>query len=806
MTRCPRALALTFLATAHVAGSAPLLGAQPAPQGGPTNLLFITIDTLRADRLGAYGFPGAVSPAIDGLARDGVLMEDAIASVPLTRPSHATLFTGRQPYEHGIRDNFSKPLDPATPTLATVLKGRGYATGGFIGAYPVSRDSGLQRGFDRYDDPFVAESSRATREDRSERRGSEVVDQALGWLRTPRSAPFFAWVHLFDPHHPYDPPAPFAQRFAKDRYAGEVAYTDSQVQRLLDWIDSAGLRSSTLVVVTADHGEGLGDHGEDEHGFFVYDTTLRVPLVLRWPGRLPGGARVSGQFRSVDLLPTLLDLLGAGTTATSGASRAGLLRAGGRIPDNEGYIESMYASLHFGCAPLRGLRAEGWKYIDAPRAELYRITEDPGETRNRMDDRGSLASAMRTHLEAKDRGEVAAAVPAAGDAAAAERLAALGYVAGGFFSGAPTGTDPKDKIQEFQSFTRDVSRGVRLFEAREYAAAARLLTRLRASTPLPGGKVLERRSFNVEYFLGRSLLELRRFAEAVPPLTRAVAISPYAIPAYVYLSRAQAAAGRGRDALATVERGLTRASANADLHQMKGRVLLRSGDPAGARASLERARDLDPRNPLVRVDLATLHRTEGRLEQALLESAEAVRLAPSLAEAQVAHGLVLGAQGREDLAAGAFRAALKTHPGDPDALFFLGTIEMRSGRSAEARPLFERLVKEAPRYPGAQEALAQASASAAPAPAGAIHLRLLRVGDRARLEDALRRAAAGEDFADLARALSEDASASRGGDLGLVRLADLAEPLKSAAAGLRPGTVSGVFEMAGGFVVVKRER
>jgi choline-sulfatase len=768
------------------------------------NLLVVTIDTLRADRVGAYGFPLATTPAMDAIARQGVLFEDAIIHAPQTRPSHASLFTGRLPFEHGIRDNFSKPLDASMPTLASILKQRGYATGGFIAAYPVSRDSGLHRGFDVFDDPFAGASSVATRRDRSERRGAEVVDRALEWLGPSRGTPFFAWVHLFDPHAPYDPPRPFAQRFAKDLYAGEVAYADSQVQRLLDWIARQKLGESTLVVVLSDHGEGLGDHGENEHGFFIYDTTMRIPLLLRWPGRLPAGLRVGGQFQGVDLLPTILELLGVPPTPTSGVSRASALRPGGKLPDNEAYVESLYASLHFGCAPLRGLRAEGWKYIDAPRAELYRVSEDPRETRNRMDDRAPVAAAMKTRLLDRDRGPVAPPLPAV-DASALERLAALGYVGGTFFAGTPSGADPKDKIHEFQTFTRDVGRGIRLFEARDYEGAARALARLAASKTLPDGQVLERRSFNVDFFLGKSLLELRRFAQAVAPLARAVALSPGAIPAYAYLSRAQAGAGRLRDALATVERGLERAPDNADLHQMKGRLLLAAGDPAGARASLERARGLDEQNVLVRVDLAALYRGQGRLEAALREADEAVRLAPDVAETQVARGLVQGALGREDAAAASFRAALKADPDDPDALFFLGTAELRSGRRQAAKPLLERLLRQDPRYPGAVEALAAAEGQEGAGGEG-LRLRVIRVGARAQAEEAARRAAGGEDFAALARAFSEDPSAGAGGDLGIVRLADLAEPLRSAASALGPGDISPVLDVGGSFVVFKRER
>jgi parvulin-like peptidyl-prolyl isomerase len=245
---------------------------------------------------------------------------------------------------------------------------------------------------------------------------------------------------------------------------------------------------------------------------------------------------------------------------------------------------------------------------------------------------------------------------------------------------------------------------------------------------------------------------------------------------------------------------------NAELHQMKGRLMLGAGDLTAARTSLERARALDPQNPLVRVDLATLYRNQGQLEAALREAEEAARLAPDAAEPQVARGLALGAQGREDAAAEAFRAALRASPDDPDALFFLGSVELRSGRPEAAKPLLERLLTKAPRYPGAQDVLDAAQAQLAPPTEGALRVRLLRVGERARAEEAVRRAAGGEDFATLARAFSEDPSASRGGDLGVVRLADLAEPLRSVAAALRPGEVSPVVEVSGGFVVLKRER
>ena len=790
------ALAFSVLLAARVATPQ---AASPRP-----NLLMVTIDTLRADRVGAYGYAGARTPVMDRLAKEGVLVEDAVAQVPQTRPSHASIFTGRYPYEHGIRDNAAHPLKAGTPTLATILKAAGYDTGAFIGAFPVARSSGLHQGFAVYDDPFGSGENATTREGQMERRGNAVVDPALRWLERPRQAPFFAWVHLFDPHSPYEPPAAYAN--PKSPYDGEVAYADAQVGRLVEWLDRSGQRARTLVVVTSDHGEGLGDHGEDEHMMLVYDSTLRVPLILSRPGALPASSRVAGQFRSVDLMPTVLELLGVAAPPASGASRAAAVRGQGRIPDNESYAESLYGQIHFGYAPLRALRAEGWKLIDAPRAELYRVSEDPGETKNLIDTRASVATAVRTRLATYDPGGAAVPKDAVDlDPAALERMAALGYVGGGGFKGgAPSNIDPKDRLEEFQSHRRDMVRALRLYREGNLAAALPLLRKLGSATTREGGRVLERRSFNVDYFLGRALIETGQPAEAVRPLESALEQSPTAAPAWAWLAEAYRASGRMTDAERAVERGLGHAPENAELLAMRGRLLLQKGDPAGARVALERARARDARDPRVRVDLANVYRNAGDLVRAAAEAKEAVRLDPKSPEAQVAWGLVQGAQGDESSAAQAFRAALAAKPDHPDALFYLASVEMRAGRAPEAVPLFERLVARAPDYPGAAAGLEAARARDLPPPEGAVQLRIIRVRDRARAETAARRAKS-EDFAALARELSQDSSAARGGDLGFVQPADLAEPLRSAAAALAAGQVSPVVETASGFVVLKRE-
>ena len=725
--------------------------------------------------------------------------------VPQTRPSHASIMTGRYPYEHGIRDNYSPPLAATIPTLSSVLRDHGWDTAGFIGAYPVSRPSGLDRGFGTFDDPFGAGDA-TTRDARTERRAAEVVDHAIAWLGKPRSQPFFLWVHLFDPHAPYEPPSPWRERFAKAPYDGEVAYADVQMGRLVAWLDAKGLRSQTLVVATSDHGESLGEHGEDEHMLFVYDSTLKVPLVFSWPGRLPAGARVRGQFRSVDLFATVLELAGVAAPTSSGASRAAFLRPDGRIPDNESYAETLYPQLHFGYAPLRALRAEGWKYVDAPRIELYRLPDDPGETRNLAPERASVASAIRGRLRTYDRQSATVPVLPEVSPDAAERLAALGYVGGGLAPGAkPSGADLKDKIGEVQRFMRDMREGLRLYRARDLDGAIPILERLAKSGT---------DSFNVRYYLGRSLLEQRRFAEAIPHLKSAAEAAPTrrtlsglaAAPIYAYLVEAYAGAGRTREALETVQKALEVAPENAELQRARGRILLEQGDLPAARAALEKARTLAPRESRPHVDLSNLYRNLADLPRARAEAQEALRLDPKSPEAHVAHGLVLGAMGREQDAAQAFRQALRLAPDDPDALFYLGSVELRAGRAEAAVPLLSRLVQKAPDYPRARATLDLARDRVALPPPGSVRLRLLRVADRSRAEKIVARLNAGESFAAVARVESADASSAQGGDLGNVRVGDLAEPLRSAATALAPGEVSPILDTPAGFVLLARDK
>ncbi|MBI4616854.1 MAG: sulfatase-like hydrolase/transferase [Planctomycetes bacterium] len=374
-------MAVLFVA-ACMAGWAWLRGCEGRPR---PHVLLVTVDTLRADRLGCYGYGAAATPVLDGLAREGVLFERCYAQAPVTRPSHATILTGLAPYAHGVRDNLFLALAPGVPTLAEVLSGEGYRTGAVVSAEPLVSASGLSRGFDDYDDDLPAPAE-GVRSHFRERRAVETTDRALAWLARAGEGPFFLWVHYFDPHADYDPPEPFRSGHP---YDGEVAYVDRELGRLLARIEETGAAERAIVVFTADHGEGLGEHGEATHAYFVHDSTLRVPLVIRAPGRLPAGQRVEPPVGLVDLFSTILALAGVEERPdVEGRSLVPLARGeggegGGERPPPV-YGETYEPLARFGWRPLVTLREGPWKAVAGgpTERELYRTDQDPGELKD----------------------------------------------------------------------------------------------------------------------------------------------------------------------------------------------------------------------------------------------------------------------------------------------------------------------------------------------------------------------------------------------------------------------------------------
>ena len=398
-----------------------LLGAAPA---APVSVVMITLDTTRADRLSPYGFMNVSLPHLERLAREGVVFDQATSVAPMTLPAHTSLFTGLLPPRHGVRDNADPALAETETTLAEVLRARGLRTGAFVGSLVLDPGRGLRQGFDEY--RGVDSTGRPGPAGR-QRRADAVVDDALRWVDAADGSPYFLWVHLYDAHVPYDPPEPYASIYGHNPYVGEIAFADSQIGRLLDALDARQLMERTIVIVAGDHGESLGDHGEQDHGVFVYESVLRVPLIIRAPAFSP--RRVGAVVRLIDVMPTVLDLLEIPAPRADGVSLVDLLTGQRSTLDLEAYSESEYPR-RLGWSPLRALRDGRFKLIDAPRPELYDLDHDPFEERNLYDERPATAAAMtrRLHVLARSPSATGRESPTALPSRVTAELAALGYV------------------------------------------------------------------------------------------------------------------------------------------------------------------------------------------------------------------------------------------------------------------------------------------------------------------------------------------------------------------------------------------
>jgi len=660
-----RAAAAAGLAAVIVAGCGG--AARPAEPPRARHLVIVTIDTLRADRVGAYGYKDGSTPHLDALARDGAMAPQATSHVPLTRPSHVTVFTGRLPPETGIRDNISPAVVPEVPLLAEVLKKAGFATAAVVSSIVLDSSSGLDRGFDLYDDDIAGPGGGAGFLNTLQRKGDVSTDLAIAWLeKTRQTSPqgrVFLWLHLYDPHDPYEPPEPFAARFASRPYDGEVAFADEQLGRLDAALARLGLKDDTALMVVSDHGEGLGDHGETLHGFFAYQTTLRVPFLVRGPG-VRAGSRVAGVVGLVDVLPTALDLLGQPPPAgaLSGRSLAPEMRGGDALAEVPHYAETLVPLLHFGWSDLRVIRDGRYKYIQAPRPELYDLATDPGEAANLAPAQTTRAAALRAargrYLDAE---RAAAAARAGGPAPAVapeliEKLGALGYVGGASPAETATpGADPKDMAVEFRIANDLMRDGLLRLNERDYAASA---ARFRA--------VLARKveSFEVHFYLGRALAGLSRHAEAVPHFQEAARRSPGFAPAWEALGQSLAAVGRKAEARPAYEKAAALALNDAALQARMGEAL----------------------------------REVGAVDAAIARQTRATELAPQVASYWNALGMTLGGNGRAAEAERAFRQATRLDGGNARYAYNLGLILERQGRASEARPWYDKAASLDPRF------------------------------------------------------------------------------------------------------------
>jgi arylsulfatase A-like enzyme/Tfp pilus assembly protein PilF len=668
--------------------------------------VLVTLDTLRADHVGAYGGP-VPTPALDRIAAAGVLVEDATAHAPLTRPSHVSLLTGLLPTRTGIRDNVSPAVLPRVPLLAERLRGAGFTTAGFVSSVVLDGGAGLARGFEVYDDDLGGDPEDPRFLDTAQRRGDLTLALATAWLETRRAAPrLFLWLHLYDPHDPYEPPPPYAERFAGRPYGGEVAWTDELVGRLDATLERLGLAANTLLVLTADHGEGLGDHGEELHGFFVYESTLRVPLLLRGPGVRPG-TRLTGPWGLVDVLPTVLELLGLPVPADlDGRSLAAELAGAPPSPDRPLYAESLVPRLHFGWSELRAVRRGRYKYIEAPRPELYDLAADPGETTNLLPRHRRELHALRGALAELRRAEEAAAAELPGGTEAlppelAAQLAALGYLGGGSTGHGDPGADPKDKIGEFRRASDGMRRALLALHRGDAATSAALFGELLAAGI---------DSAELHLYRGRALLQLGRHREAAEHFRHAAERQSAFSGAWLGLAEALLQERQPEAALAALAAGRAALPTSAPLAREEGQLLHRLGHPERAREALAAAVRLDPADAQGRALLGEVLRDLGDVDGAIVELEKAVAMAPERAALWNALGMTLGGSGHLAEAERAFREAVGRDGGHSRYAFNLGLALLRQGREEEARPWLERSLVLDPAFAPAREELARLGA------------------------------------------------------------------------------------------------
>ena len=643
------------------------------------NVLLITLDTVRGDALGCYGGP-AVTPNLDRLARQGIRFDFAHAHAVVTLPSHASILTGRYPFEHAIRDNNGYRLTAGTPTIATLLKSAGYHTAAFIGGFPLNARFGLNAGFDDYDDR-IGDTHGPVEFALPERRADAVVAAAREWI-TAQSDRWLAWVHLFDAHAPYDPPPPFDRQYGDRPYYGEIAYVDQQLSSLFDLVRTQ--TRPTLIVVTADHGEALGDHGEATHGLFAYESTLRVPLIVTQvtPGQ-DGPERDStshASARHIDLLPTILETLALPTP--SGLQGHSLIAAT-QDPDTASYFEAMSASLNRGWAPLSGVLAGREKFISLPLPELYDLSSDPRETKNvvRRDDE------RRRVLEARLAGWSAPMVgtPKQEDAETMARLRALGYASSGSIKPKARYTeedDPKHLIEVDAA----IHHGIELYESGRHQEALEIYREIVTRRP-DLGVAISHLAF-IYWSDGSVQLAIDTLKHA---LTRGVTQASLATQLGVYLAET----GSAKEALPLLET----AADGIDVEALNalGITYGHLGDTKHALETFRSILRLDPQNAMAYQNIASVDVQIGDLAGARDALMHALGIDPRSARAYTGLGAVELKEGHRDAAIANWRRAIELDPADYDALYNLANELAVSGQLAEARPYLERFVQSAPK-------------------------------------------------------------------------------------------------------------
>jgi arylsulfatase A-like enzyme/cytochrome c-type biogenesis protein CcmH/NrfG len=620
----------------------------------------ISVDTLRADRLSCYGYKGLQTENLDQLARAGVRFETVLSPVPVTLPAHVSMLSGLYPFQHGVQDNGRFRVPAGQNLLAERLKGSGYRTAAFVSSIVLDRTYGLDQGFDLYDvsiDPAMSLMGQPF-----ERPASETVAAVTNWLRQDSSGPFFLFVHLYDPHAPYRPPPPYSQRYQDRPYDGEIAFVDAELGKLLAALEDKGLSEDTLVVLTGDHGESLGEHGEPTHGVFLYESSVRVPLILRLPGKLPAAKVVSNQVSLVDLVPTVLAVLEFPSPEGLPGRNLMPLLSSSPGPDPAVLLESEFQRFNFLWSALAAVRYQDWKYVQAPRPELYNLKKDPGELKNLFSDDPDRATGLAQRLDAmraKLAPTGAARAPhAVLDAEHRRQLQSLGYLglttAAGEQSGDQPLPDPKDKISLFAR----VEQALSLATARQFDPAISIFQQVLQENP---------DSEAVEALLGFTYLTAGRYSEAGNLYRELLKTYPQNADYHYDLAYALLRLNQREEGLQQLDAALQVEPGHTGAINQKAVILLRDRRPAEAVALLEGLVQRTPYDQLALYNLAQGYGQMRRFGDAARELETLLRLNPRHPKAAYWLGIAYAQLGRRQDAARALQAYLKMNPKAPDA-------------------------------------------------------------------------------------------------------------------------------------------
>lgn len=667
---------------------------------GKPNVVLITIDTLRADHLGCYGYSKIQTPTLDGLARDGILFENAVSQVPLTWPSHTVILTGTYPFQNGVQDFTNQPLDGRFRSVAQAFQQNGYVTGAVVSSFVLDRSWGLARGFDYYDDAFSPKEFLTKDPGLVDRKAGASVSDAIRWLtanwqeKTPRR-PFFLWLHLYDPHSPYDPPEPYHTQYQSHLYDGEIAYADHELGRLIAWMKSNQIYGQSVIVALSDHGESLGEHGEREHGFFIYNSTVHIPLIVKPPAG--SGIRpetIASPVETVAVAPTLLQLAGVSDVIEKQFSTPALPEkqpSAAQANARPAYSETFYPFSSFGWSPLHAIEIGHYRYIEAPRPELYDEATDPGETHNLIGQQTATAAVLKQKLQSLV--ETNPFKPAAGPGVALtpeaqEKLRALGYVAyrspvssEALAAGLP---DPKDKLREFNNILAAAD----ALKLGDVEKGKSLLAEVREADP---------KLYIVGFMLGENALRRKDWQEAATELQKCLEINPNFDQAMDGLARALVNLQQPEAA----EKWLNRA---LKLNPLNYRALYERGfiesktNTENAIADMEKAVSIQPNFAPVRRDLGMLQFEQKNYAEAARHLAKAAELGIDDAQLYNFLGISYSRTGELKKAVASYQRALQLAPNLAEAHLNLGFAYQRMNRPRSAQAEYAKACKLEPSF------------------------------------------------------------------------------------------------------------